>query len=410
MPGKFINTEIVNSLDSIVNSFKDRLANPLYNFNQEKGTVVTYYNTDLANLPLDTVTGMQYSSIGNLSTTKYNKISNFVIYGLERVAITINNTEDGTEAEEISGDAIILPNTIHPYVGDFFTIDMAKEKCLFRVIDAQSDTFDNDANVWQIRYQLEHWNNEELEKYNIGNESHFVMTNVGTQYNPVILDSIYHTIETLEEILDGMREYYVAVFFSNRVNSLIFSANGNRFYDSYLTEFVIRNKLLESRKDFIMLQHQIDLPDTFSLDYSRSFFYIVESKKIKKFRSFRSTAFGELIDSKVNIFSTRPEPYLSMNYMKDATRIINTVTPGLVFEIFDKELIHNILTGEKFENDILSNIIIKYFNDEILTEDDIEHLDNINFKDNIQLFYYVPVAMYIIEAYIKQLMLKEANK
>ena len=36
--GKFINTEIVNELDTIVDSFKaERLPNPFYNFNSSKG-------------------------------------------------------------------------------------------------------------------------------------------------------------------------------------------------------------------------------------------------------------------------------------------------------------------------------------------------------------------------------------
>ena len=100
MSGKFINTEIVNTLDAVTNSLKDRLSNPFYNFNQEKGTVVTYYNVDLNNMPVDTVTGMEYASTGKLTNMKYNKVNNFVLYGLERILVTINNTDEGTEAEE----------------------------------------------------------------------------------------------------------------------------------------------------------------------------------------------------------------------------------------------------------------------------------------------------------------------
>ena len=181
--GKFINTEIVNELDAIVDSFKqERLPNPFYNFNTSKGTTVTYYNVDMQNYPLDTVTGMQYASVGPLTNAKYNKIEKFVLYGLEKVLVTLADTDDGTEGEEISGDAIVLPNTIHPYAGDFFTIDHAKEKVLFRVIDAQSDTFENGANVYQINYKLEHNSNELIEKFNVGTESTFLLNNVGTNY------------------------------------------------------------------------------------------------------------------------------------------------------------------------------------------------------------------------------------
>ena len=221
--GKFINTEIVNELDAIVDSFKqERLPNPFYNFNTSKGTTVTYYNVDMQNYPLDTVTGMQYASVGPLTNAKYNKIEEFagkavdkynkiekfVLYGLEKVLVTLADTDDGTEGEEISGDAIVLPNTIHPYAGDFFTIDHAKEKVLFRVIDAQSDTFENGANVYQINYKLEHNSNELIEKFNVGTESTFLLNNVGTNYNSVIENKVYQHIGRIEETCTCMRKYY----------------------------------------------------------------------------------------------------------------------------------------------------------------------------------------------------------
>lgn len=409
MSGKFINTEIVNTLDAVTNSLKDRLSNPFYNFNQEKGTVVTYYNVDLNNMPVDTVTGMEYASTGKLTNMKYNKVNNFVLYGLEKILVTINNTDEGTEAEEISGDALILPNTIHPYAGDYFVINTLKEPALFRVTDAQSDTFDNGSNVWEIKYMLEHVGTDEIEQFNVGTTSQFLMTNVGTAYNCVVLDSAYETISQIEDILGGMREYYRAVFYNTRVNSLIFTANNNRFYDSYLTEFVIRNKLLEERGNYIYIQHQVAVPKTFDIDYSRSFFHVLETKNMKKFRTCLTVAYGELIDSKVNIFSTRQEPYLNMVYSPDVQKLINTMTPGLIYEIFDKPLIANIINNEKFGNDILSDLIIKYFNDEDIDQDDLDQLDMIQYKDNIQLFYYVPVAMYILEGIVKKLLSKQAN-
>ena len=206
-----------------------------------------------------------------------------------------------------------------------------------------------------------------------------------------------------------MREYYKAVFYNTRVNSLIFTANNNRFYDSYLTEFVIRNKLLEERGNYIYIQHQVAVPKTFDIDYSRSFFHVLETKNMKKFRTCLTVAYGELIDSKVNIFSTRQEPYLNMVYSPDVQKLINTMTPGLIYEIFDKPLIANIINNEKFGNDILSDLIIKYFNDEDITQDDLDQLDMIQYKDNIQLFYYVPVAMYILEGIVKKLLSKQAN-
>ena len=408
--GKFINTEIVNELDTIVDSFKaERLPNPFYNFNSSKGTTVTYYNVDMNNYPLDTVTGMQYASIGPLSNTKYNKIEKFVLYGLEKVLVTLADTDDGTEGEEISGDAIILPNTIHPYAGDFFTIDHAKEKVLFRVIEAQSDTFENGANVYQINYKLEHNSNELIEKFNVGVESTFVLNNVGTQYNSVIENKKYNIIQRIEETCSCMRQYYKSIFYNDRVQSLIFTNSANSFYDSYLTEFVKKNDLLSERHDYLYLEHQLNLPKTFTLDYSRTFFTCIEEKSSRKFKNSSRMCFGELIDSKTNIFSNRPEPYLQMNYSYNLEGVPQSISPGLVFEIFDAPLLEGIANNKLFGDDILSDLIIKYFNDIEVTEEDLDSLDTYDYKDNAMQFYYVPICIFILEYKIKELMKIKAN-
>lgn len=409
MAVKFTNTEIVNTLDTLSEGIKDRLANPLYNFNNEKGTTVTYFNTDINNTPLDNATGLQYASIGDLANTVYNKIYDFVIYGLKPTSVTVSNGEFGSEADDITGDAIILPNTIHPYIGDFFIVNHNSTKCLFRIIDAQSDTFDNGANVWSISYKLEHYSDEELEKYNIGIEYRYILNNVGTNYNPVIRITIYDAIKKMDAIRDGMREYYISLFYNNRVQSLIGEANNNKFYDSFLTEFVSKNGLLEDRDEYMYIQHQIAVPDTFALDYSRTFFFCLEEKNKDKLARILNVSFGELITSKVNIFSTRPEQYLKMNYRSDIRNLSDSFAPGLIFEIFDKDLIYHIQENELFDSDVLSNLIVKYFNDEDITDEDLTELDLINYSNNIELFYYVPVAIFIIEKYIEKLLSKQSN-
>lgn len=408
--GKFINTEIVNELDAIVDSFKqERLPNPFYNFNTSKGTTVTYYNVDMQNYPLDTVTGMQYASVGPLTNAKYNKIEKFVLYGLEKVLVTLADTDDGTEGEEISGDAIVLPNTIHPYAGDFFTIDHAKEKVLFRVIDAQSDTFENGANVYQINYKLEHNSNELIEKFNIGTESTFLLNNVGTQYNSVIENKVYQHIGRIEETCTCMRKYYKKIFYDDRVQALIFSNSANKFYDSYLTEFVKKNGLISSRGDYLYLEHQLSLPKTFELDYDRTFFYCIEHKSSKKFKNSSRLCFGELIDNKYDVFANRAEPYLQMNYSMNLEGVPQSISPGLVFEIFDAPLLEGIANDKLFGDDILSDVIIKYFNDHDITEDDLDALDVYDYMDNAMQFYYVPIVIFILEYYIKALMGRQAN-
>ena len=59
--------------------------------------------------------------------------------------------------------------------------------------------------------------------------------------------------------------------------------------------------------------------------------------------------------------------------------------------------------------DPLSNIIIKYFNDININSNDIDTLKDIDYKDNYELFFKLPVIIYIVEYYCKKLMSKESS-
>ena len=56
---------------------------------------------------------------------------------------------------------------------------------------------------------------------------------------------------------------------------------------------------------------------------------------------------------------------------------------------------------------MVNNIIIKYFNDIDLSRKDIMAMDNIDYRDSYELFFKLPVILYIVEYYIKKLMLKD---
>ena len=43
-------------------------------------------------------------------------IEDMMLYGIDQIAISMENDEFGPQASEISGEAIVLPNTIIPYV------------------------------------------------------------------------------------------------------------------------------------------------------------------------------------------------------------------------------------------------------------------------------------------------------
>ena len=78
----------------------------------------------------------------------------------------------------------------------------------------------------------------------------------------------------------------------------------------------------------------------------------------------------------------------------------------LTFDIINNDLLENIDSGTLSDNE-LDNIIIKYFNDIDLSRNDIEVMDNIDYRDSYELFFKLPIVLFILEYNIKKIMLKE---
>lgn len=397
--GKFINTEYTNVMNSLIDGFKERLkSNNLYAWNDKNNTIVTYYNVNTDLTTLDTAALIAYDNKGAFSGIKFNKINNFMVYGLEKIALMMDTGDFGLEAVEISGDAYILPNTIIPYQGDFFIINHEKEKILFKVIAVHPDTLDDGANFYRIEYKVTDTGDDDIIANNVAFTYELIFNNIGTNLKPVILSDKYRVVQNLDLVIEEIKNFYTDLFYTDRVQTFIFKYGEAHFYDPFLIEFLIRTKILSGGgRNYIYLNHQIAPYTTFSIDYERSFFRYTEEKNKESISKAYTTGYGELIQSKTNIFSTRYEDYFKMLYRKPFDSFLD-------IPIFDLEFIQKIKDGTLYDDDILYNIIIKYFNNIELTEEDVKGLDNINYENNIKLFYAIPCVIFCLESYIKSLM------
>jgi hypothetical protein len=56
------------------------------------------------------------------------------------------------------------------------------------------------------------------------------------------------------------------------------------------------------------------------------------------------------------------------------------------------------------------NIITKHFNHTILDETDYAHLEECEFSDNIRAFYFIPLIIFAIETYERELLMTSPYK
>lgn len=399
MAGKFINTEHRDSIDSLVYGLKDLMKNPYYKWNDKSGTAVVYFNQNKEASTLDESTHLYYADIGLDSPIKYNMIEDFILYGIDQISISMDNGDYGPEANEISGEAIVLPNTIIPYVGDYFNIIYTDEKLLFRIIDVTPDTLENGANIYKIQYKLESTQLENvLESDNIEDKYNMVVNNLGTGLNPIIRHESYKLIEHLDQVLFNLRTYYKNIFYKDRVQTFVFLHNGQRFYDPYMIEFLKENNILGGDEGYIYLCQQVKLSNLFPIKYNRSFFRCLETKDLKRLHYYEHRGTANYISDRLSIFQTRLENYYEI------THEVQDVNHGIL-PCFKDELINSIEDNKLLYNqDSIYNIIIKYFHNQKITQEDIDHLDFIDYSDNIFIFYAIPCIIYCIERFIKSLM------
>lgn len=395
---KFINTKQKQSIDSLVEGFKEHIKNPYYIHMDKKPTVVTYYSQNLYKSTLDEGSKLHYSSLGDDSAFKYNKIKDFYIYGLEKISTQLEYGDYGLEYEAIEGEGIILPNTIVPVANDFFTINHVESKILFKVISVSINTLETGGNLYKIVFKLNRPDDTEI-KNQVDKEYNFISNNVGTKFNTILLSNDYNFVDKVEEILERLKTYYCNIFYSTRVQTFILNYDNTLFYDSYLIEFIKRNDILNGGDEYIYIMHQTTLQRTFALDYDKTFFRFLELPDKKDKPLIYSQA--KYINEPYSVFDCRKEDYFKINYIRDildeTKYVINNIDRDLVDRIFNTKVLY------KKKNELYKNIIIKYFNNDKLTSDDIESIEFIDYCDSIELFYNIPFIIFILQSKIKSI-------
>ena len=405
MAGKFTNTTYGKTVDNLVKATKGVLQNPYYKYTDKQPTKVTYYKQNLEKTTLDPESGLNYSHVGAQSPIKFNKITDFYLYGIDQIQNQLDIGDFGLENEEITGQCIILPNTIEPTPGDFFVIPYVKEDLLFRVNGVNDDTLDNGSNVWQIDYKLDRVEDIKKIESQVVGTYRTIVNNIGTDFKCVIEDTSYQLIEKLESAMEDITAAY-QIFFDEKVQNFVYLYNGYHMYDPYMIEFMIRNKLMSYGADYVYVHHGATVGKTFGYDYTKTLYYLLEHPEEKDSRSIFTTATAIGITDINSLMTTRQETYYQITY-NDPNKINARI------EIFPIEVIERIKSGELYtELDSVDkqvyNLLIAYFKKdyEYIKGNLIDMIRQLDYTDNIRYFYIIPINLFIIKSFILHLMEK----
>ena len=361
--GKIIETIYHDSVSNITSFGPAVINNSFYMLNDKKPVICTYYNIDKVKSSID---------------------------------------EFGLEADKISGDAYVLPNTITPIEGDYFEIEhITDSSWLFLVTDVQRDTMKDGSNVFKIQYKLEYVDHDRLMQ-DICGDFDLIETRDGTNVSRVVESTNLKKAKRLDQVAVLLKKYYIELFYNPKVQTFTFmNLTEWRVYDPFMIEFMIRNKILDNGiDDYIYVCHQLMIPATFTLDYDKTFFRAFEKKSTKLLSKSNRALEMNYIDSYGTIFASRYEAYFSASYTYRQSIDIDQPFPDeLVYRITDNEIIKN----NEGNKDRWKNILVKYFNGGSIEESELESMENYDFNDSTEAFYMIPLLIYCIEESIKTL-------
>ena len=406
--GKFIDTKYKDTVESLT-GFQDTLINnSLYQFNDKSPTPVRYHNTNIDKSTLDPGSKLQQIEIGDNSPSRFNVIEGLMIYGLPKMELNLENGEFGLEAEPIVGEGYIMPNTIQPYPGDFFEIPyMYNGPWLFMVNEVQRDTLDTGSNVFKISFKLER-HDDEIKK-NIVDEYIALDVQQGTNIKTVVKKTNYIKAKELDDLSSKLKTYFTDLFFVDSVQTFIYKyLNESNMYDPFLIEFLIRNSILkDGSSKYIYVSQQMPLPATFAIDYDKTFYRAFELKDKTLLSNSVIASQADIINSMASIFHTRFEPYFALSYKSYLGHEISNIKQWI--PIISEDLVSLIIDNN---NPLLvldhrymyQSVFIKYFNNIDLDEGDIDNINSMKFTDAKEVFYMIPLLIFVVEYYTEKLL------
>lgn len=222
-------------------------------FLESKPTFTTYYHVNKIESRTDRGLRQPEALNGIKSPIRYNKLIGFPLYGIEQIQLQLEEEEEGITAD-YTGECIILPNTIHPTVDDYFKITYLEKHYMFRITKYDYDTIKSN-NYYKAEFSIQSVDDDFFNDI----ESQVVHTyytqfdNIGTE-DKVFLEAEDNTLKNNIKVLydslvkDYLENYYYPA--RHPYNTLIFMQPSTDFnsdwdwiFDENLVHFCNENML-----------------------------------------------------------------------------------------------------------------------------------------------------------------------
>jgi hypothetical protein len=202
-------------------------------------TYITYYQLDMDATKQDTNLENVHSLVGSSTPNKYKLIHDVVIYGVDALSVSNEISEKGLQSL-ISGDFVLLPDSIRPYPGDFFKFDdLELQEHLFRVNDVQYDKasprkfFRCQYSLWQDNSNILGEQTPEGTYKNVSDEFVLDYDSIGGETSAIIKKADAAVADKIKLMVDGLIERYMTLFYDEDMDTFTFKYPGEAIATGY---------------------------------------------------------------------------------------------------------------------------------------------------------------------------------
>lgn len=379
--------------------YEQRVKSPVARLIDQTPTFVDYYHIDNSETTLDTGYKDAFSIIGKRSPIRFNKISNFPLYGINPIVLQLDDTDQGLDST-FEDEAIVVPGTIKPLENDFFIIPTLNDAYIFRVTSINYDSIMAD-NYYKIGYRLDDLSNEKLEDLGkqVIEEYTCLLENIGTENKCIIEADVKESIDKIDEMYSDMCNTYISLFYNERHNVFLGENGPNQYlYDPFQTEFINKHQLFNRRKDYqtLLLTEQVS-DSKFKIKYEKSVYRFIERRNYKLVNNFnyvlyssfdrRETSFARWFERNIYILDI-PSPYQALQE----------------FGLFSNEFVTSIKLNGETDSEF-AQLIQKFVRNEKISIKDIPldlNEELIHLNANLEVFFYTPIVLYIIKTIVNE--------
>ena len=396
-PAEFINKNVQNLVTRLNSSY--------VKFLEQKPTFTTYYHINKQESTTDKGLKMPEKMIGIKSPLRYNKIFGFPLHGIENIQLQLDDSEIGLDSE-YEGEAIILPNTIHPTVDDFFTIEYLNKKYLFRITQYSYDTIkaNNYYKVNFVLYSVDADKVVDLETQ-VVKVYYCKCENIGTDDKVLLTSEEAEAQKEIEALYKSLSEDWLNMFYKPLqlpyntplyMTHDIVGVDYTALFDENLVHFCNANELFYNDSSVNTLYFYEEKRTYFDYEYSLTLFDLMEHAEYSRISDIYNYYDLEPAAAPASIFLYYKDS--RVKYLRMYDRAFNFVNKP-ISTYFPETFITAVSTST---TDALTDKLDKFIasfmiGDELATiKTNMDAMDKRHYPYNWHTYSMIPIALFVL--------------